>query len=301
MDPMNSCKLCGQPRNLLQSHIMPGFVIRWLKESGHTRIRSSQIPNKRVEDGPKINLLCYDCEQLLCSWEDSFSKSVFFPLHEKRLRVLPYGPWALKFAVSVSWRVFQYFEAAGKFDNLTEGQQQEALLACRRWEEFMKGSKPHPGTYEQHMIALDALEHVSGGDWSPFLNRYILRTVDLDVVAWDDCAMVYAKMGRILLFGFLTGQERRHWVETRLHVRGGQIGAKRYKVPLFVLKYINEMAEKSAKALASLSPRQNEKVERTFIENAVAVRESDLARAMRQDIRLFGRQAFTVTTPERFK
>jgi hypothetical protein len=252
-----------------------------------------------VQDGPKVGLLCFDCEQLFCAWEKIFAENIFSPFHDRSIEILPYGPWALKFAVSVSWRVFRYLEPLGGLDNLTAEQQREALLACRHWEEFMKGARPHPGIYEQHMIALDVLEHVSEGECSPFLNRYILRSIGIDVVAWDDCAMVYTKLGRLLLFGFLTGQERRNWVQTRLHLREGRIGAKHYKVPPFIFDYINDLSGMTAKATTRLSTKQYENIERTFLKNAEEGRESEFIRALRQDFRLFGKPALTVATPER--
>lgn len=272
--------------------------MRWLRASGQP-LRSSQTPNRRLQDGPKIPLLCCECEQLFSSWERRFSEEVFIPFHERAADILSYGAWALKFAVSVSWRAFQYFDSLGDFDYLTEGQRRESRLACQYWEEFMLGRRPHPGQYEQHVLAFDVLDEVSGRNWSPFLNRYLLRTVDLDVAAWNHCAMVYTKMGRLILFGFLTAQERRQWVGTRLHVREGQIGAKEYKVPFFALAKINDMAEISAKALASLSPGQSRKLQEAFLNNAGRMRKSEAIRALRQDIRLFGTQAaFQVAEPE---
>ena len=268
---------------------MPKFVMRWMKRSG-TPLRSNQTPNRRLQDTPRIFLLCGDCEQMLSSWERSFSEEVFMPFHERAGDLLSYRDWGLKFAVSVSWRAFQYFDSLGNFDHLTEDQRRESRVACRYWEEFMLGSRPHPGKYEQHIIALDLLEQVSFPNCSPFLNRYLLRTIDLDVVAWDHCAMVYTKMGRIILFGFLTGQERRNWVGTRLHVRKGQIGAKHYKVPPYALAQINDMAEISANTLASLSPRQQRKVQEEMLENVDQVRGSEVTKALRQDILLFGKE-----------
>jgi hypothetical protein len=292
------CRFCGQSGTLQESHIIPSFVLRWLKESGLTALRTNQAPNRRVQDGPKVKLLCSACEQLFGAWEKGFAENVFVPFHERRREALSYGPWALKFAVSVSWRVFQYFAILGDFDHLSSAQQKDASLACRYWEEFLKGSRPHPDIYEQHIIALDGLEHVPDGKWSPFLNRYIMRSSGIDVVTWDHCAMVYTKMGRLLLFGFLTRQERRSWVGTRLHVREGCIGAKRYKVPPFVFSHINDLSEIVASSIASISPAQYEKVERAFLKKVSEGRESELVRAIRQDVRLFGEQAFTVTSPK---
>jgi hypothetical protein len=44
--------------------------------------RHGETPNKRVQDGDKVYLLCKSCEQRFGDWEDIFARRVFFPLHE---------------------------------------------------------------------------------------------------------------------------------------------------------------------------------------------------------------------------
>src|SRR3989338_2133962 len=59
------CKLCGINDELQNSHIIPSFIYRWLKEtSGTGFLRFGQTPNKRVQDGLKDYLLCSSCEGL---------------------------------------------------------------------------------------------------------------------------------------------------------------------------------------------------------------------------------------------
>ena len=72
-------------------------------------IRFGTAPNLRSQDGQKGHYLCDSCEQLFNSWETDFANLVFHPLNEGGAHSFNYGPWMLKFAVSVSWRVLTYF------------------------------------------------------------------------------------------------------------------------------------------------------------------------------------------------
>ncbi len=68
------CRLCGKNADLQESHIIPSFVYRWLKDSSGTGyLRFGPEPNKRVQDGyknPKVQpeypvIKSIDCRALL--------------------------------------------------------------------------------------------------------------------------------------------------------------------------------------------------------------------------------------------
>ena len=106
------CALCASTSELQASHIIPGFVFDWLRDTSATgHFRSSQIPDLRVQDGLKPRMLCKSCEQLFSTWEKAFAEKCFVPLNSGNVRDVRYGPWMLKFATSVSWRVLRLFAA----------------------------------------------------------------------------------------------------------------------------------------------------------------------------------------------
>src|SRR3974390_2127748 len=100
------CRLCGREAELLFSHMIPAFVFRWVRESsGGGYLRFAQEPNKRVQDGLQLELLCGECEGRIGRFEDQFARRLFYPyVADGGLRVR-YGPWLLKFAASLVWRV----------------------------------------------------------------------------------------------------------------------------------------------------------------------------------------------------
>jgi len=290
-----TCSLCNNDAELVLSHIIPKFVFKSLKASG--RLRSNQSPNKRIQDGKKLPLLCSNCEELFSGWEKRAYEDVFLPLSDNsRLRTqIRYGSWALKFAVSVSWRVLLYSSQFG-LPHLSEKQRERAREALETWRRFLLGELPHPGRFEQHLLPLDLIETCNGFTPSPFINRYIMLTSHMEVVYSKSSVTICTKLGRIFLFGFVQEYISGRWKGTKLHVRSGSIILPRkYVIPTEILMYMNDRANEAANVLASISAKQGEIIEDTIIQNADEIIDSDIFRAMQYDIRHSGKEAFKVT------
>ena len=190
------CRLCHQRATLCESHILPAFVFRWLNETTPGWIRSTEEPNLRIQDGPKEYWLCQSCEQRLSAWESRFADEMFRPFHETGVgeEKIQYGPWALKFAASVSWRVLIFFRDRG-LQYLSPADQERADRAAAVWADFILGRRKHPGEFEQHIVHLDAPSEING-IVSPYLSRYLLRTFDLDLITSPEACITYAKGSR---------------------------------------------------------------------------------------------------------
>lgn len=102
-----SCALCRSSYCEEQSHVIPAFVIKYLKRTSPTGyLRGTRAPNQRLTDGPKHELLCGACEDRFSVWEGRFAQQIWRPLTEGRLgsEAFEYGGWLARFAVSVTWR-----------------------------------------------------------------------------------------------------------------------------------------------------------------------------------------------------
>lgn len=100
------CKLCQKNQDLRESHIIPKFVAKWLKESSATGyLRQGVEPNLRKQDFPKERLLCGDCENRFSRWENIFAEKIFLPYLNDGKREFEYTDWLLKFSVSLIWRM----------------------------------------------------------------------------------------------------------------------------------------------------------------------------------------------------
>ncbi len=296
-----NCYLCNKDAELSVSHIIPKFVINWLKESAPSAIRGMDEPNKRVQDGEKQYLLCLDCEGLFASWEKLFCENLFLPLHSDQPQFTPirYGSWALKFAVSVSWRVLMYYQQTNDLDHLSDKQKETAKIALNDWRGFLLGELPHPGRFEQHLLPVDAIKNYSGSSISPFLNRYLLRSVGMSVICTNTVAIVYTKMGHLILFGFIQEDTANRWKGTKLHVNKGNIISRTYRLPDYVPNYWNEQADRAAEAFASVSPKQSNIIKEAFVKNANELADSEIFRAMQYDVHHSGQNAFKITEADK--
>ena len=293
------CTLCGGSSDLQASHIIPGFVFDWLRSTSATgHFRFAQSPNLRVQDGLKPRMLCKDCEQLFASWEKTFSEECFVPLNDGAISSLSYGPWMLKFATSVSWRVLSVFVAIDGLAGFPNNIKVEVNGALDEWSQFLLGTKSNPGSHEQHMFLVDIINHSSIADLPPNINRYLSRAIDTVIDFVQDGTVSYVKMGRLVLFGFVSMKHPRRWRGTKLHVQHGQFGQQEIELPSDVVEFIFGRARLAADRYSQISDRQQAQIRKSYEHNLDHAIQSETLRAMHQDVSMFGIRAFDATQPK---
>ncbi len=289
------CGLCGKEKELQESHIIPSFVFKWLKESSVTgHFRHGETINKRVQDGPKLYLLCWNCEQLFGKWEDIFANEIFMPLHQNK-PIKQYGSWLLKFSASISWRVLTLLKNHSDLDHLPDNLWKSTDRALKIWQEFLLDKLPHPGDCEQHLLPFRGFISKHNDPKMPTnFNRYISRSVDIDAACskTGGYAYVYTKMCRILLIGFIKMDHRERWHDTKVHVNHGILEKRYYKVPSIVSQFMYYKARRSQEIQKKLSSRQWDRVERHYKKYLEKFRDSEMFNAIKQDRILFGNAAF---------
>lgn len=293
------CKLCGEQRGLQASHVMPAFVTRWLRNSSATgHIRFNRSPNKRVQDSEKRYWLCQQCEQKFSAWEKAFSKKIFLPINDDSRHIAPYSDWLLKFCVSISWRSLLFMSEEGGLDTLSEAQKTVAREALETWAEFLKGSVRHPGKFEQHFLPLDAVGNSTDRNLPANINRYLLRTIGIDVVQSSDTTFVYSKLCKFVIFGFIDVKHPQQWEGTKVRVGGGVIGPRKYALPHQLRGYIVEKANQVAALHRGMSENQRKVIDATMWRDLDRVASSGTFEAMRHDVDIFGQPAFDVLRPK---
>lgn len=124
------------------------------------------------------------------------------------------------------------------------------------------------------------------------INRYILRTVDIDAVrVGEKNGFVYSKMGRIVLIGFIDMLPHQ-WKGTKLHVESGVLGSKHYSLPAEFGEYFVNRARSVSKINDSISPNQKRKFEETYKKDIGRAIKSETFKAMDHDVKMFGKKAF---------
>ena len=198
----------------------------------------------------------------------------------------------LKFAVSVSWRVLTYFIDNEDITHFPDALQMKANNALSKWRDFLFDRSPQPAQFEQHMIPYGRLKSFNYPNMPSNINRYILRTVDIDAVrVGEKNGFVYSKMGRIVLIGFIDMLPHQ-WKGTKLHVESGVLGSKHYSLPAEFGEYFVNRARSVSKINDSISPNQKRKIEETYKKDIGRAIKSETFKAMDHDVKMFGKKAF---------
>ena len=294
----DQCALCADSSDLQASHIIPGFVFDWLRETSATgHFRCSQSPNLRVQDGWKVRMLCWACEQRFSSWEKKFAEECFAPINGGRVHNVSYGPWMLKFATSVSWRVLRAYAASGWLSGFPDHIMTNIDDALQKWSRFLLGNDLHSSYLDQHLLLADVIEATSIPNIPPNISRYLARDIDLHVAHNQDSAISYAKMGRFILFGFIDLKYPCYLRGTKLHVQDGRFGDHEKELPPDIIHLIFQRARLSAEKKRQISLRQQTKIRQSYERDPERATQSETLRAMRYDVMMFGKTAFDATQP----
>lgn len=291
--PSGICRLCHAEADLRLSHILPAFTYRWLRESSGTgHLRTSVEPNHRVQDGLKLYWLCATCEELFGKSETAFAGQLFYPYLSASRKSFRYSRWLLHFCTSVSWRVLRFYTDENHLKDWEPEAIARVSAAETTWREFLLGERPHPGSFQQHLLPLDQVASATG-ELAPNINRYLMRTIHMDICRGSSSIFTYAKLGRFIVFGFIHEPNFSQWRGTRVHAKEGFIEPRKYVVPKALGDYLNEKARNMSAVIESVSDRQQSKIDAAFQANIDRIVGSDAFTAMEADIRLFGNDAFS--------
>ncbi|PHQ46226.1 hypothetical protein DJ68_08480 [Halorubrum sp. C3] len=208
-----TCRLCGNERDLQQSHVIPRFVIKWLKQSGATPfLRGAGEPDTRIQD-KKEKLLCSECEQLLGDWEGRFASHIFYPVIRQQKAEFDYDTWLQKFVISLSWRVL--VSSFSKLDAWSSEKQAALESAEQDWRTILNGEQPlSTATRSHHIIFMGETKSAQGDvieDWE----FYAERGMDATVLTVNDGFHVYTKFPQMYFISCvdppsINGLERTH-------------------------------------------------------------------------------------------
>ena len=255
-------------------------------------MRSSKSPNQRVQDGPKRPWLGRCCESLFSAWETDFANFVFHDFDEAVKNRRSYGSWMLKFSVSISWRVLSMHMLDGLLTNLSLPQRLQADAALKTWSDFLLGRRRHPGRFQQHFLPMGALQHRPEGDVPPNINRYILRTVEATIATSPTTVFVYSKLGKFFIIGFIDVPHPKRWGGTKIHVKEGPLFSPNLTLPMPFKNFLYSRARLAASAGDSMSEFQGQKILDSYTKNLDRAALSKSFEAMKEDVRLFGAEAF---------
>lgn len=183
------CALCTKNSELKKSHIVPKFVSRWLKETSATGfMRGVKEPKKRLQDLPKLPLLCGDCEQLFSKLESYFASNFFHPILNKQEKEVCYDENLKRFIISLNWRTL--VTASSDQMKVHPWIEQHIKTAEECWRKYLLNESTNCGQYEQHFFFLDYIK--SGIGVPEKFQWYTLRGTDSTLASNDDQSGLFA-------------------------------------------------------------------------------------------------------------
>ena len=257
------CALCKKHPAIEQSHIVPAFVFRWLKESSPTGfLRFAKNPNKREQDGVKYELLCELCEDTFSEWETLFSNNVFRKVHHQENSSLAfnYDNWLIKFCVSVSWRTLMHLVNKNKPDEMPFGHGQKAIATLEHWRKYLLGEFNDLTTYRQHMLITDVTNSAQGIENNVELKVYIKRAVHYDAMSTPDECYIITKMCDVLICGTILDSNPEQWVGTTVQEDNGRYQPGYFQVSECVFKFFEMAVEEIRAGRKQLSKQQGARI-----------------------------------------
>lgn len=204
-----TCKLCGNAGEIKNSHIVPNFILKMLKDDRKNwyallpSLLTAESPSEPVQQAMREYLLCETCENKFSKWEKLFSveykqvlsKGAPFPTDYFK------QDWLLRLALSFAWRAAQSFviKATG---TIPASELAIVSKACDFWSQFLldenlqyTGAKPTwwEAKYET-VLASDKESLQEIADQPDGLDTYLARFCDYAIGPSDNGVFLWFKV-----------------------------------------------------------------------------------------------------------
>ena len=281
MSQNKKCYLCGSSSSIRKSHIIPRFVINYLKKTSATGyLRGVINPNLRKQDIKRFPILCSDCEVLFSKYEGLFANNVFYPYHDKNKTSFNYREELKKFAVSLSWRIL----AENLFQNKRRGI--EFIKAELNWRDYLNNKTKNTKPYQHHIFFGDYSENITVDDFPEKLQWYLGRGIDGTIVSSKKGRLfVYTKLCKIMIISFINPPKDSSWISTEIKNSGLITASQIIKDGNFG-NFILDRARVVTNAMNSISKQQDKKIEKDFLKDPLRVQKSLSLKAFLEEQRL---------------
>lgn len=296
------CALCQISPNLVESHFIPAFVYRWIKETSATGfLRGGFAPEKRLQDGFKAPLLCSGCEQKFSDWERLFSERAFYPyvnielsdegIAQSKVKSFRYEEWLLQFCVSLQWRCLLLPDTDGPL--LSKKQTTELREVFRVWRDFLLRKRNDTGPWRHYLVFLQNLGAASGPGFPHNLptnaNLYGLRAIDTTPVFGSKQLSLYTKLGPMFFWTSIIPSENKKMSRCRIQKKGVHETATSIVNPR-IGSFIVVTRPTEIGGVMGESSKVQKRVERAFLRNPDKVKNSMTNAALLGDVLLQARK-----------
>lgn len=215
------CALYHIESPIRKSHIIPKFAVDFMKQTGSKYLRSYGNVNIRKQDGPTLDLLSHNAEQLIGRYENWFAKNIFYPYLSQSQKSFTYDVTFAKFIISLLWRALhtQLLE-----DDVNKDNRLDFLKDVEeQWRKFIKDDI-YPIDYNDiNIILTDAIESHNSDTLNTDL--YLTRAIDITFVSNESKTQVaiYAKFLRFIFWSKVKGDLSPGKSDTKINFINGTL------------------------------------------------------------------------------
>lgn len=280
---MKNCRLCNKQKVLIDSHIIPKFIGRWLiKTSATGYLRDSNNPNLRRQDIIKTKLLCKQCEDILSNDESYFADTIFHPFMNRKSHTynLSYNNQLSRFCAGLSWRALVYITEINEIDK--DSEIEKAELALRN---YIIGNSSNLDRYEQHLIPLEGGAIANFKYSKPNLNVYLTRFIGIDLLTTDKNHLIYIKLPNFILISNINYPYINKMRPSRIALKQGAIIPKQYQLPPEFSRYLQDKLNFITNELTDkISKNQNHIIVQSIKNNTKKLLKSKTLKAIEADL-----------------
>jgi hypothetical protein len=253
------CKLCHEEEVIENSHIIPAFVGRWIKDTSPLHgLRDADNPNERQQDISKIPLLGSKCEDRFGKREKTFQLGIFLPFNDSGQREFDYSDWRLYFAISLSWRVGQHLYTELQAKNPTMvGHLDQALQI---WSDVLLEKPGAVSPYSHHLFFDSVYRGIVLFAGPHYDERYALGSAIHEIPHGKNDLAISVKLPGMIFYSGIHPADPTGWKNTRIFDHG-RIGTKDQVVnDQFFWTGMQESTADLAKKMDCMSDRQKQKL-----------------------------------------
>lgn len=255
-------------------------------------LRMSHEVNKRAQDTAKEYWLCDDCEDRFSLWEGKFASRIFYPFVEEGKSTASYEHWMSKFCASLTWRTLTYIRSINPDDEKPKEYYETIEKAEKHLANYLLDKVDNLNEYEQHLFPLEAVASTSYSGLPKNINRYLLRSIAMDIVGNNTELLIYTKLPSFMLLGFVKVNEPRRMRSSRIALKAGKISPREYYWPDGFINYLTEKAEAISDAYDKIPKEQLDKIDEFLMNNPEKAANSKTFEAFLHDHDMFGKDVF---------
>ncbi|WP_291094107.1 YecA family protein [Empedobacter sp. UBA6745] len=251
-----NCRLYGTEGELRSSHIIPKFVIDYLKRTGSKYIRNFGNPNQRLQDGLKRNYLSHEAEQVFSIKEKWFAENFFKPFMENGKHNFQYDENLYYFLISVLWRgLLHQMENSTISKDTTLNILKDVELD---WKNYLAGETIAPQFSNVNLFLTDNIK--SNTTEIIGLDYYFTRIIDFTIISDDkgDHIYVYGKFLKFIFWSTIKDPRNINYSIVQIKQFGGIINFPQN----FQDGFFMEALLLRAKQISELSPPNDQQLQK---------------------------------------